>query len=297
MLLAWSGPAVVGGGRLTCLPKGPCRYADRNTVGLVAASEPDLDAPLTPEDEERYGPKVVAYERRTAMPLIAASLVYFVIFAVQVLWISAPPPARTALEVLDNLIWIVFIVDFLIRIWLSDRRFRYFISHPIDIVVILLPMFRPLRSLRVLASARILVERGQFFEFSRVAGAITVAAVFTGVVGALVVLDLERGVPDSSINDLGQALWWASVTMTTVGYGDVYPITAAGRVAAVGMMVVGISLLGAVTGAFATWVSTRISAAQQEVNDDVADELRALRDEVRALRTQLVAHPTKTDQG
>lgn len=253
----------------------------------MAATQTELDAPLTPEDEQRFGPRVVEYERRTAMPLIAASLIYFVIFAAQVLWVSAPPAARTTLEVLDNLIWIVFIVDFLIRIWLSERRFRYFISHPIDIVVILLPMFRPLRSLRVLASARVLVERGQFFEFSRVAGAIAVGALFTAVVGALVVLDLERGVEGSSITDFGQSLWWASVTMTTVGYGDVYPITAAGRVAAVGMMIVGISLLGTVTGAFATWVSTRISAAQQEVNDEVADELRGLRDEIRALRAEL----------
>lgn len=257
---------------------------------LVAESEPELDAPLTPADEQRYGPRVVEYERRTAMPLIAASLIYFVVFATQVLWISAPTWATLTLDIIGNLIWIVFIVDFLIRIWLADRRLRYFLSHPIDIVVILLPMFRPLRSLRVLASARILVERGQFFEFSRVAGAITVAAVFTGVIGALVVLDIERGVEGSTIDDLGQALWWASVTMTTVGYGDVFPVTAPGRVAAVGMMVVGISLLGAVTGAFATWVSARISAAQQEVNDDVADELRALREEVRALRTDL-GHP------
>jgi voltage-gated potassium channel len=244
-------------------------------------------AAVDPADELRFGPRVVAYERRTAMPLIAASLVYFVVFATEVLWVGAPPAALVTLGILDNLIWGVFIVDFAIRIWLADNRLRYFISHPVDIVVILLPMLRPLRSLRVLASARILVERGQFFEFSRVAGAIAVGAVFTAVVGALVVLDLERGVAGSSIDTFGQSLWWAAVTMTTVGYGDTYPITPAGRVAAVGMMIVGISLLGTVTGAFATWVSTRISAAQQEVNDEVADELRALRDEVRALRADL----------
>lgn len=253
----------------------------------MAATEPSLGDPLAPEAEQGYGPRVEDYERRTAMPLIAASLLYFAVFATQVLWLSAPPAVMAALSVLENLIWFVFIIDFLVRIWLADRRLRYFISHPIDIVVILLPMFRPLRSLRVLASARVLVERGQFFEFSRVAGAIAVAAVFTAVVGALVVLDLERGVDGSTINNFGDSLWWAAVTMTTVGYGDSYPITAAGQVAAVGMMIVGISLLGTVTGAFATWVSTRISAAQQEVNDEVADELRALRDEVRALRSEL----------
>lgn len=227
------------------------------------------------------------YEQRTAMPLIVASLVYFVVYASQVLWLSVPPGTAVALDVVATLIWIVFIVDFAVRVALAERRVRYFFAHPVDILVILLPMFRPLRSLRVLASARLLVQRGQFFEFSRVAGAIAVAAVFTGVVGALIVLDLERFVPGSTITTLGDGLWWAAVTMTTVGYGDTYPITPAGQVAAIGMMVVGISLLGTVTGAFATWVSTRISAKQQEVNDEVADELRALRDEVRALRAEL----------
>ena len=134
-------------------------------------SEPDLGARVDPENEARFGRRVLDYEARTAKILIGLSLFYVVIFAAQVLWIGAPPAALTVLGVLDNIIWVVFIIDFLVRIWLADNHLRYFLSHPIDIVVILLPMFRPLRALRVLASARILVERGQFFEFSRVAGA------------------------------------------------------------------------------------------------------------------------------
>ena len=250
-------------------------------------SEPDLGARVDPENEARFGRRVLDYEARTARILIGLSLFYVVIFAAQVLWIGAPPAALTVLGVLDNIIWVVFIIDFLVRIWLADNHLRYFLSHPIDIVVILLPMFRPLRALRVLASARILVERGQFFEFSRVAGAIAVGAVFTGLIGALVVLDLERYAPDSLITNFGEALWWAAVTMTTVGYGDTYPITPAGQLAAVGMMIVGISLLGTVTGAFATWVSHRISAQQQENADEVTDELQGLRAEVAALRALL----------
>lgn len=250
-------------------------------------SEPDLGDRIDPAEEAKFGRRVLDYEGRTAKVLIGLSLFYVVIFAAQVLWLSAPPAALTVLGILDNAIWIIFIVDFLVRIWLADRRFRYFISHPIDIIVILLPMFRPLRALRVLASARILVERGQFFEFSRVAGAIAVGVIFTGLIGALVVLDIERYAPDSLITNFGEALWWAAVTMTTVGYGDTYPITPAGQLAAVGMMVVGISLLGTVTGAFATWVSHRISAQQQENADEVNDELRELRDEVAALRELL----------
>jgi voltage-gated potassium channel len=57
----------------------------------------------------------------------------------------------------------------------------------------------------------------------------------------MVVLDAERSSPDANISDFGDAIWWAATTMTTVGYGDHYPVTAAGRLVAFGLTIGGMA--------------------------------------------------------
>lgn len=76
--------------------------------------------------------------------------------------------------------------------------------------------------------------------------------------------------------------------MSTVGHGDVYPVTA-GRLAAVGMLIVGISVLGAVTATFASWVADRISTRQERTDERILAEVQALRAEVGELRARLDA--------
>ncbi len=84
----------------------------------------------------------------------------------------------------------------------------------------------------------------------------------------------------------GDALWWAVVTMTTVGYGDVYPVTATGRYVAVAVMVVGVSLLGAVTATVAAWFVSEAQGEQRVEGEALLAELRrALRVEVAELRS------------
>jgi voltage-gated potassium channel len=234
-----------------------------------------------------HGERLQIYEERTALALVLASLVYLGVFAVQVLWISAPESAQLALQILDYGIWLLFVIDFGVRIMLAERRWRYIGTHPLDVLTIVLPMFRPLRSLRVFASARVLIERGRHLAYGRAAMTITVSALFIALVGALVELDLERSAPGSTITTMQDALWWAAVTMTTVGYGDTFPITGAGQLAAVGMMIVGISLLGAVTATFASWVSSRLAKSEEERDDVLLAELRSLRSEVDSLRSEL----------
>lgn len=76
-------------------------------------------------------------------------------------------------------------------------------------------------------------------------------------VGALAVFDAERGSAKANITSYGDAVWWACTTVTTVGYGDLYPTTLEGRLVAVLLMLVGIALIGSVTAAMASWFLAR----------------------------------------
>ena len=75
--------------------------------------------------------------------------------------------------------------------------------------------------------------------------------------GAIAVLDAEQDADGANITTFGDALWWASTTVTTVGYGDRFPVTTSGRLVAVALMLVGIAAIGAITAGVAAWLVSR----------------------------------------
>ena len=186
------------------------------------------------------------------------------------------------IQVLSFLVWFVFVVDLGTRAYLSGRPWAYLVRHPIDFILVALPMLRPLRVLRVFTAANFLVTRGGRFAIGRTVASAVIGAAFLMLIAALAVLDAERGQPGANIETFGQSLWWAGVTITTVGYGDVYPVTVTGRLAAFALMLVGISLLGLVTASVAAWFVSHT----RNGDDEVLAELRALRVEIAELRAE-----------
>jgi voltage-gated potassium channel len=106
-------------------------------------------------------------------------------------------------------------------------------------------------------------------------------------VGSLAILDAERDQPGASINTFGQAVWWSITTVTTVGYGNLYPVTVTGRVVAVLLMIGGISLVGVVTASLASWVVQRVSETDTANQAATAAQIVELREEIRTLSEQL----------
>jgi voltage-gated potassium channel len=82
------------------------------------------------------------------------------------------------------------------------------------------------------------------------------------------VLDAERGRPGANITDFGDAIWWAITAMTTVGYGDRFPVTGTGRFVTAGLMVGGIALVGVVTATLASWLVERVSEGPGPMKDN-----------------------------
>lgn len=216
------------------------------------------------------------YEKRTDLPLLVLSIFFIAVYAAEVAAPGLPAWMRIGLAVLSWVIWALFAGDLVTRVYLTDRRMRYLLTHPIDVLMVLLPALRPLRVLRVFSAGQAFVTRGGRMSLLRSTQAIAIATGVLVLIGALAELDAERGAKGTHITSLGDALWWAATTVTTVGYGDTFPVTGTGRVVAVALMLVGISLAGVITATVAAWFISQSRDAAGAKDADVSERLNRI---------------------
>lgn len=202
---------------------------------------------------------------------------------------------RFILAEADLVLCVFFLADFLWSLVKADNRWRYFVTWGwIDLlssvpaigvlragrvlrVVRILRLFRAVRSLRTI-SEYVLARRAQSAFLA--ATLISIVLLFSS---SIAIIDLERG-GDANIQSPEDAIWWSFVTMTTVGYGDRYPVTTGGRIVAGLLMIAGVGVFGTFTGLVASWF---VESGQEESGDRVA----ALQAEVVALRQQVGQRP------
>lgn len=207
---------------------------------------------------------VERWERRTDVPLTLLALAFLVAYAWPVLDPGMDGDIRDALGVVSWSVWVAFAIDLGIRLLLARNRRRYALAHWYDVALVALPLLRPLRLLRLLALLRILDRVASGTLAGRVLVYVGGAAVLSVGLGALAALDAERNADGANITTFGDALWWATTTVTTVGYGDFFPVTLTGRLVATILMLFGIGLVGSVTAAVASWILSRAGRAQIE---------------------------------
>jgi voltage-gated potassium channel len=205
------------------------------------------DAPDDDSPEARW-------ERRAQVPLAVASPVFLAAYAVRVLAGDLPDALLDLCLALALAAWALFAVDYAMRRRLSGQRLRFVRTHPLDTVVLALPLLRPLRVVRLYEAVRRRHGRPRPALHARVIVHAGLSTLLLGFTRALGVYQQEHGAPDATIRTFGNAVWWTCATLATVGYGDVVPVTPVGRLIAVGMMAIGLALLGAVTGTFASWL-------------------------------------------
>src|SRR5580698_9507497 len=230
--------------------------------------------------------KLQRWERHAEWPLAVAAVLFLVLFSRQVL---AQPQGREAHIVwaVNWAIWGLFVLDYVVRLCLADNRWHWFVRHLLDFAIVTLPLLRPLRLLRLLVLIEVLQKAiGDAFR-----GRIVVYTV-SGVVlliytSSLAVFDKERYQPGATINSFGKALWWSISTVTTVGYGDVYPVTNTGRVIAVMLMIGGIGLVGVITASLASWIIQRVAEEESAIQAATAAHIDELRNDIRVLTEEL----------
>ncbi len=207
---------------------------------------------------------------------------------------SLDEAARERLDVALTAIWVLFGVDYVIRLVLARRKWRFVGTHLLDLAILLLPMLRQLRALRVITVISVMNRQLRDDFRGRVAVYVVGTVALIAFVASLAVLDAERNAPDASITTFGDAVWWAITTISTVGYGDRYPVTFEGRVVAATLMVAGIALLGVVTASIASWFVENLRRTAQGVEEEIeqdavrtAAQLDAVLAELRTVSARL----------
>lgn len=279
-------------------PAEPSRQA-RLTL-TTTPSQTVAGQPRTPADAAAFA----RYERAARIPIILAALLPLILVPSQGHWVSI---------VLDVVSWLVFLVDFVIH----RRRLHHYLATRLgqfDLVVVLLtaPWFliagvhsgSIVVVLRLARVARLLMaSRGAKRLFERL-GRVAIVASAVLVLGALVAYYAEHPA-NPGFQTYRDSLWWAFVTLTTVGYGDIVPKTPTGRWVAVIIMLTGVGVLGLLAGSLASFFRVdspdRDDSAPHDASGDggalptgsatdadrIMAELAALRAEVALLSDQL----------
>ena len=184
--------------------------------------------------------RLTEYEARTREPLD--------LLALATLWLVVVPVwdyghgVKYVVLAFRIALSVVYAIDLAIRSALAPRHAHYVLTHPLALASVLYPPVRVFFSIRLVRSV---FRRGHLARF------LTAAAVLV-LNGAVIVYLFERHAPGSNIHTLRDALWWSFVTVTTVGYGDFYPVTAGGRITACFIMGTGLLTLAVVTAQVAS---------------------------------------------
>lgn len=190
---------------------------------------------------------------------MALGFAYLVLYSFQVL---QPMSQATfdLLELASLIIYVIFVIDLILRVIAAGKElftiggFLMFLKQNwLAIAATLLPAFRSLRVLRVLLVLRGL---GPFLttRSSKVGMVVGVTLPIVLYTAALSVYEAERFADGANITSFGEAIWWAFASVTTVGYGDRFPVTEDGRFVATLLMVIGIGLFSSLTALLAAWV-------------------------------------------
>ena len=189
---------------------------------------------------------------------------------------------RNVAAYIDFVITVIFLYDFLRRLLTAESKSRYLVKNWgwADLVAIL-PFMRLFRLFRMVRVSQLMRQFGLHSMFEEIARNRAASALYLVIFGVIIVLEFSamwiliietRTEVEANILNASDALWWAFVTITTVGYGDRYPTSSLGRLAGVATMIAGVGLFSVLTGFLANFfLAPRKKWAKPEISPDSAD--------------------------
>ncbi|MBS1650470.1 MAG: ion transporter [Bacteroidetes bacterium] len=182
-------------------------------------------------------------------------------------FLKIPDETNKMLNYIDNSICVIFLIDFIIRFKNAENKLKFMKWAWIDLISSIPTfnfmrigrLFRLIRLIRVLRAFRSIRHIIHHLFKSKISGTLTsvsIIALLTLLFSSIAILQFETA-PNSNIKTAEDAIWWAYVTITTVGYGDKYPVTTEGRVLAAILMTVGVGMFGTFTAFVSSWFVTQ----------------------------------------
>lgn len=185
--------------------------------------------------------------------LTVMALTFLFAFSYPAFTDSISDSTNQILGIIQWVCWLAFAVDLLLGLVTSDNKISYLKRHPLEIASVLLPFLRPLRLMRVISFGGLALQKIAVGRQFAITVKVAITTLFVAYIAAVQITITERFVEGSNIKNFADGFWWAITTVTTVGYGDRYPTTTEGRLLAVMLMFMGISLVGVITASVAAW--------------------------------------------
>lgn len=218
------------------------------------------------------GPASATYRLFIVAMSVYAIISWFFIFIVPV-----SESTRSIFLSIDRVLSFVFLYDFLRNLLTSRNRLTYLKWGWLDLLSSL-PWFPVLRILRIASIIRLsryvrgTTGKGLLKSYGEKRGESALLSTVLGIfilvlLASISILNVEVGTPGAEIVDADDALWWVWVTMTTVGYGDLVPVTNSGRLIGFILMTAGVAMVGVLTGYLANAFSPKKSAEQQQLTE------------------------------
>jgi voltage-gated potassium channel len=234
-------------------------------------------------------------ERVTKYPLVLLGVAWLVV-AIAVLTKDLNGSASTFLVGSLFVLWAIALVEYAVRLVITPDRRGYLKRRWVEPATVLVP---PLQGWHLVGMEKmsLLVYEGELRAETILKHhslfRVLIAAAGTLFVGSWLVLLFEENAKGSNIHSYPEALWWAIVTVTTVGYGDRYPVSAGGRAVAVVLMLVGIGLIGVLTATVASVFVKEHTDANKEVfkkgHDELGQQLSVISDRLADVERRLGA--------
>jgi len=233
---------------------------------------------------ERTQEQFDRYVARDSGPIGLISLVTVTLLLVT--WFGELSPEwRFRLTILSGILWVVLLIDLVILLRLAPNR-AAFVGRNLGYVLGVL--FPPLRILLIGRVVRFIRTSRQEHLANRITLVVAILAAEVIVLGSLIEVLVERDAPGATILNMGDGIWWGIVTVATVGYGDVVPVTAAGQFVGAMVMLVGISLLSVIT---ANVASRFVKYSRPTTSAADAQSLADIKASLARLESSAALHP------